>query len=205
MSQLVAPRPFPAFRTRPQEEPGPGPMTIPLLGDPAPNLHSTWMSQRVDWTNIVFLVVGHLLAIAAVLWLALEKISPWTIGLGFLWFALCGVAITGGYHRLFAHPTYKAHPALRFFYLVFGAAAVQNSALKWSADHRIHHGKTDRDEDPYNISRGFWWAHIGWVLHRDPVEIDLRSVRDLEADALIRWQDRNYVLLACLFCGVLPL
>jgi stearoyl-CoA desaturase (delta-9 desaturase) len=82
---------------------------------------------------------------------------------------------------------------------------VQNSALKWSADHRVHHSKTDRDEDPYNISRGFWWAHVGWVLHRDPKEIDLRSVKDLAADPLIAWQDRYYVPLAVVFCGVLPL
>jgi stearoyl-CoA desaturase (delta-9 desaturase) len=163
------------------------------------------MAQRVDWTNTLFLLFGHLMAVAAVLWLVLVEASPWTIGLGFLWFALCGVAITGGYHRLFAHPTYKAHPLVRLFYLVFGAAAVQNSALKWSADHRVHHSKTDRDEDPYNISRGFWWAHIGWVLHRDPNEIDLRSVKDLAADPLIAWQDRYYVPLAVVFCGLIPL
>ena len=60
-----------------------------------------------------------------------------------LWFACCGLAITGGYHRYFSHPTYKANAFLRAFYLMFGAASVQNSALKWSADHRVHHAKTD--------------------------------------------------------------
>jgi stearoyl-CoA desaturase (delta-9 desaturase) len=163
------------------------------------------MSQRVDWKNLLFLAAGHLLAVGAILWLVFVRASPWTIGPGFLWFALCGVGITGGYHRLFAHPTYRAHPGLRLFYLLFGAAAVQNSALKWSADHRIHHSKTDREEDPYNIRRGFWWAHIGWVLYRDPQEIDLRSVRDLSSDPLIAWQDRHYVSLAVVFCGLLPL
>ncbi|NOT29242.1 MAG: acyl-CoA desaturase [Planctomycetes bacterium] len=163
------------------------------------------MAQRLDWTNLVFLALGHALAAAALLWLALVQASPWTIGLGFLWFALCGVSITGGYHRLFAHPTYKAHPVLRLFYLVFGAAAVQNSALKWSADHRVHHAKTDKDEDPYNITRGFWWAHIGWVLYRDPREIDTRSVKDLSSDPLIVWQDKHYVALAVLFSGLVPL
>src|SRR6185503_7089851 len=157
---------------------------------------STWMANRVDWKNIAFLALGHLLALVAIAWLIFERTSPWTIALGFLWFALCGVSITGGYHRLFAHPTYKAHWTLRLFYLLFGAAAVQNSALKWSADHRVHHSKTDRDEDPYNISRGFWWAHIGWVLYRDPQDIDLRSVKDLSVDPLIVWQDRHYVALA---------
>lgn len=163
------------------------------------------MARRADWTNISFLAFGHLLALAAVLWLALVEANPWTIGLGVLWFILCGLAITGGYHRLFAHPTYKAHWSVRLFYLVFGAAGVQNSALKWSADHRVHHGKVDQEEDPYNIRRGFWWAHIGWIFFRDPSDIDLKNVKDLAADPLVVWQDRYYVPLAVVFSGLLPL
>ena len=162
------------------------------------------MAQR-DWTNILFIAFSHVLALAAIVWLALAQTSLWTIGLGVLWFALCGVAITGGYHRHFAHPTYRTSKALRLFYLLFGAASVQNSALKWSADHRIHHSKTDREEDPYNISRGFWWAHILWVFHKRPGEDDLRGVKDLAADPLVVWQDRHYLLLAVIFCGLLPL
>ena len=133
-------------------------------------------SAERDWTNILFVGSAHLIALAAVAWLVAVHASPWTILLGVLWFALCGVAVTGGYHRLFAHPTYRAAGVVRTFYLLFGAAAVQNSALKWSADHRIHHAKTDRDEDPYNIRRGFWWAHMGWIFHKDTRPVDVGRV-----------------------------
>jgi len=162
------------------------------------------MAQR-DWTNILFLSLAHLMALAAIAWLVLVETSPWTLGLGLAWFALCGVSITGGYHRLFAHPTYRASRIVRAFYLLFGAAAVQNSALKWSSDHRVHHGKTDREEDPYNIRRGFWWAHIGWVFFKDGDGKAVRGVRDLAADPLVAWQDRSYVPLAFLMCGIVPL
>lgn len=163
------------------------------------------MARRTDWINISFLAFGHVMAIAAVCWLALVEANAWTIGLGVLWFVLCGLAITGGYHRLFSHPTYKAHWTVRLFYLLFGAAGVQNSALKWCADHRVHHGKVDQEEDPYNIRRGFWWAHIVWIFYRDPNAIDLKNVKDLAADPLVVWQDRHYVLLAVVFSGLLPL
>ena len=158
-----------------------------------------------DWKNILVVSTAHLLALAAIVRLAVGAISPWTLGLGLVWFALCGVAITGGYHRLFAHPTYHARGALRLFYLLFGAASVQNSALKWSADHRVHHASTDSDEDPYNIRRGFWWAHMGWVFYKDRQPGVLRGVKDLAADPLLRWQDRHYVALAIVFAGLLPL
>jgi stearoyl-CoA desaturase (delta-9 desaturase) len=160
---------------------------------------------HLSWTNVLFIVGAHLLALAAVVWLAVVGASLWTIGLGCLWFALCGLAITGGYHRLFAHPTYRASSVLRAFYLFFGAGSVQNSALKWAADHRRHHARTDREQDPYNIRRGFWWAHIGWVFFEDAEKGAVRNVKDLAADRLLRWQDRHYVLLAVLVGGVLPL
>ncbi len=160
-------------------------------------------ARRWDWTNIVFVSLAHALALFAVVYLVAIRFSWWTIALGWLWFGLCGLAITAGYHRLFAHPTYKARTILRILYLLFGAGSFQNSALRWSADHRRHHARTDSDDDPYNIERGFWWAHIGWVLSKDERR-DLRAVRDLQTDVLLRFQDRQFVLLAALVGLVLP-
>lgn len=118
--------------------------------------------------------------------------------------ALCGVSVTGGYHRLFAHQTYKASAIVRAFYLFFGAAAIQNSALKWSADHRDHHRHTDEDQDPYNIKRGFWWAHIGWVFFKAEKEQDFKRVKDLQADPLVMFQHRHYLAILIVSSFLLP-
>ncbi|MDH4147346.1 MAG: fatty acid desaturase [Acidimicrobiia bacterium] len=161
------------------------------------------MTREKDWVNISVIGAAHLLALAGVAWLVFVAASPWTVALGLVWFALCGMGITGGYHRLFAHKSYRASWPVRLFYLCFGAAAVQNSALKWSSDHRVHHAFTDRDGDPYNIRRGFFWAHMGWILFKDP-NVQRDNVRDLAADPLVRFQDRFYIPLAILFGAVLP-
>jgi stearoyl-CoA desaturase (delta-9 desaturase) len=158
---------------------------------------------ELDWINITFMGVSHALAGLGVWWLVVH-FSPWTLAIGLLWFALCGLGITGGYHRLFAHPTYEAAAWLRLVYLLFGAASVQNSALKWSNDHRVHHSKVDRDEDPYNINRGWFWAHLGWVLYKDKGQ-EFARARDLQSDPLLRWQHRYYVPIAITFGGLLPL
>jgi stearoyl-CoA desaturase (delta-9 desaturase) len=159
--------------------------------------------DRLDWTNLQFLVAAHVLAIAAVVYMAAVHFSWWTVGLALVWATLSGLAITGGYHRHFSHRTYDAHFLLRLFYLLFGAAAVQNSALKWSADHRRHHARTDTDLDPYNIQRGFWWAHMGWIFYADE-DRTLRGVADLESDPLVRFQHDHYLLIAVLMGAVLP-
>ena len=169
----------------------------------APQGHRPPNQTERDWGNIAFIVSAKLLALAAIPYLIFVHFSWWTLLLGVVWFHLCGLSITGGYHRLFAHPTYKAHGLLRAFYLFFGAASVQNSVLKWADDHRRHHAHTDTDSDPYNIQRGFWWAHIGWIFHRDKGR-KLEMVKDLQADPLVRFQDRFYVPIALTAGVVLP-
>ncbi len=166
--------------------------------------HSTALlpRRRLNVVNSVFIAFAHFLAVVGLVYHVMN--FHWaTLVLALVYGACCGLAITGGYHRLFSHPTYKANWLLRSFYLFFGAASVQNSALKWSADHRVHHARTDTDDDPYNIRRGFWWAHIGWVLF-DEGGTDLSTVGDLKKDPLVRFQDRYYVLLALLAGAVAP-
>ena len=157
----------------------------------------------LKWENVAFLAVVHLVAAYAVVYMATVSFSWWTVGLGALWYLLCGLSITGGYHRCFAHASYKAHPALRAFYLLFGAASFQNSGLNWAADHRAHHSDTEGPLDPYSIERGFWWAHVGWVLHE--AVPDRTRVRDLEAQRLMRFQDRHWMVLGIVVGMLVPM
>jgi hypothetical protein len=71
-----------------------------------------------------------------------------TLVLAGVLYAVTGVSITAGYHRLLAHRTYRASAPVRWFFLAFAAATFQNSALAWSADHRAHHADTDGPGDP---------------------------------------------------------
>jgi len=160
--------------------------------------------RKPNWTNILFIVSAHLVALLAIAYLIWVRCSGWTLFAGALWFALSGLSITGGYHRLFAHRSYAAAGPLRVLYLLFGAAAVQNSALAWAADHRAHHADTDGEADPYNIRRGFWWAHLGWVFFQSPGRDDRQATRDLLGDRFVRFQHRHYIVLALIFGAALP-
>jgi stearoyl-CoA desaturase (delta-9 desaturase) len=150
------------------------------------------------------LALAHIAAGIGVWW-AVVHFNPWTAIMASTWMVACSMGITAGYHRLFSHRTYQAAAWVRFAALLLGAASVQNSALRWVNDHRVHHSKVDRDEDPYNINRGFVWAHIGWVLYKDDRVQELKRVRDLRADPLVMWQHRNYVALAIVVGALLPM
>ena len=159
---------------------------------------------RISWTNLLVISAVHLIAAFGLVYVILFHFSWWTVGLGLTWFVLCSLSITAGYHRLFAHPTYKAAWPVRAFLLFFGAASVQSSALKWSADHRLHHAETDQAADPYNAQRGFWWAHVLWNFVAAPAPIDTGLVADLQRDPLVRLQARSYAPLALFGAAALP-
>jgi stearoyl-CoA desaturase (Delta-9 desaturase) len=102
-----------------------------------------------------------------------------------------GISICAGYHRFFSHKTYEASPLVQWFYAFFGAMAAQNSILWWSSSHRVHHKYADKDWDPYNIRRGFWWAHMFWIFFRNEERDDtFANSPDLKANRIVMWQHR---------------
>jgi len=148
--------------------------------------------------NVVIFVGFPLLALILVpLWGLYHGFSAaqWLWALAFLY--LNGLSITGGYHRLWAHKAYEAHSALKWFYALWGAGALQNSILVWASDHRRHHRHVDDNEqDPYSAGRGLWFSHMGWMLRNYPSgENDFSNARDLQRDPIVMFQHRHYVAL----------
>jgi stearoyl-CoA desaturase (delta-9 desaturase) len=161
--------------------------------------------RRLDWINTIFLILTPLISIIGVTYLFQNGMIHWaTIALALFMMVMTGLAITAGYHRLFAHKAYEASSIIKIILLAFGAAAFQNSARKWSSDHRKHHKFVDTDQDPYNIQKGFWWAHMGWVMMYSPADHIQDNVADLEKDFWVLFQEKYYVRIGILMSFVLP-
>jgi len=86
--------------------------------------------------------------------------------------------VTGGYHRYFAHRTYKTSRVFQFLLALLAQSSAQKGALWWAAHHRTHHKYSDKPEDPHNSRRGFWYSHVGWILDRND-HTDYTKVKDL--------------------------
>ncbi len=163
-----------------------------------------YATQENDWVNIIFFAVTTLVGlIGAPLYIYKYGVTGSEIALFVFFVVVTPLSITVGYHRLFAHGAFKTNPFIRFLLLFFGAAAVQQSALEWSSQHRDHHRYVDTDHDPYSIKKGFFYAHIGWMLFWKH-NTDYENVKDLQKDALIRHQHRYYRLWATFAGFVAP-
>ena len=160
-----------------------------------------------NWTVTSVFGLTFLAAITVVPWYGfVHGYSAWAWTFCVLLFFFNGIGVGSGYHRLWSHRTFKAKAPLRVFLAIFGGMALQNSILIWCARHRVHHRDVDdNDKDPYSIGRGFWFAHVGWMLKDYPSgEVDLSLVPDLEKDPVVAWQQRWYWTLALMTNVALP-
>lgn len=105
-----------------------------------------------------------------------------------------GLGITVGYHRLISHRSFDCPEWVKACLLVAGGWALENSALRWCADHIRHHARCDQEEDPYNATKGFWHSHCGWIFEKSPHRDEIYESK-LRKDPIIMWQHRHYALI----------
>lgn len=105
-----------------------------------------------------------------------------------VWDVVCCVAlywirmfgVTGGYHRYFAHRSYKTSRVMQFFLAFLAQSSAQKGALWWAAHHRRHHLTSDTPKDVHSPIRfGFLHSHIGWLFDRT-AETDWRRIQDFQ-------------------------
>ena len=161
--------------------------------------------NRVEWVTSSFLIITAILTFTAVPAYFYFFGWDWFIFAIFLfYYPATGMSITVGYHRLFSHKAFKAKWPVKLFVLLFGAAAFENSAMWWSSEHRRHHKHVDTDDDPYDISKGFFWAHMGWLMFKLKPDSPMDNVQDLKKDRLVMWQDKWVHAIAFFMSFIFP-
>jgi len=118
------------------------------------------------------------------------------------WAALCITlyyvrmfAITAGYHRYFAHRSYKMARIPQFLMALLGSTALQKGVLWWASNHRHHHRFSDQPQDIHSpVQHGFWWSHVGWILSDAYTETRWEQIQDLSKYPELKWINRFHLL-----------
>jgi len=159
----------------------------------------------LDWPVLIFILVSPVLAILGTVWWAASGRFHWaTIVFAVVAAIVTGLSITAGYHRLYAHRAFAAPWPVRLALLLAACAGFENSALIWVQGHRKHHRYLDGPGDPYNIRRGFGYAHLFWMFRKVQWQHGEFVAPDIAADPLVSFQHRWYILLAGLLGLVAP-
>ena len=144
-------------------------------------------TERVNRVSSIPFALVHLAPLALI----------WT-GVGWGDLALCAALyqirmffITAGYHRYFAHHSYKMNRFWQFVMAFGGTTAVQKGPLWWAALHRDHHRFADTPDDIHSPLKGFWWSHVGWILCDKYSDTRLDRISDFAAYPELRWLDKH--------------
>lgn len=112
-------------------------------------------------------------------------------GVALIFYYLRMFGITAGYHRYFAHRSYKTSRFFQFLLALLGTLAVQKGVLWWAAHHRAHHRYSDTEKDIHSpVQRGFWWSHLGWILTTRYEATDWSRIKDFSKYPELRFLNR---------------
>ena len=100
----------------------------------------------------------------------------------FLYWLTSSLGICLGYHRYLTHRGFTLPKWLGYTIILFGSLACQNGPVKWVGQHRMHHAGSDTPEDPHNVKKGFWWAHLFWMFNTHSKFDDKQVLRDYTKD-----------------------
>jgi stearoyl-CoA desaturase (delta-9 desaturase) len=156
-------------------------------------------SIAFSFGSVAFVAV-HVAALA-VFWVPFSWNLVW-LCLATYWLRM--FAITAGYHRYFAHRSFKTSRVFAFILAFVGASSMQKGPLWWAGHHRHHHRHSDREEDLHSPRRdGFWWAHVGWILSSRYDETPESLIKDFASVPELRWLNRWHLVPGVLLAAVL--
>lgn len=128
------------------------------------------LKQKIASYSTIFIPL-IMTGVAIYFW---EYVTPVDIFVFVLMYILSGLGVTIGFHRFFAHRSFKCARWMQYVFLILGSMAVQGSPIYWVANHRKHHRFTDKEEDPHTpifedkSLKGriysFYHSHIGWIM-----------------------------------------
>ena len=160
----------------------------------------------LNWPMIIYIGLCHYWAVLGLTRLA--TVHTYTLLWAYVLWPITGLGITAGVHRLWSHRSYTAGPALRCLLMLMNSIANQGSIFHWARDHRVHHKHSETTADPHNAQRGFFYAHVGWLLckkHPDVVKEGKKlDFNDLKRDGFVMFQRKLDPWFTMFMCFVFP-
>lgn len=155
------------------------------------NIRYVWCaSEAITFYNHTTIFGGQ----HACIHIDLYLIFVFLLRTGFIMGGIGGFGVTGGAHRLWSHRSYKAKTPLRIILMMCFSSSGQNTLYDWVRDHRVHHKFSETDADPHNSNRGFFFAHVGWLMmHKHPDVIrkgNMLDMSDILDDPVVQFHQK---------------
>jgi stearoyl-CoA desaturase (delta-9 desaturase) len=142
-----------------------------------------WVPNIIYWGLHAACLLGFVTGVDA---------SDFALLLVTFWLRMFG--ITGGYHRYFAHKTYKTSRPFQFVLAFLACSATQKGPLWWAGHHRGHHKYADKPGYTHSPRDGVYYAHQGWIFDRRWDATPLERIQDFAAYPELVWLNKFHVV-----------
>lgn len=170
-----------------------------------------WFDGNVSKKLKLTFVLSH----AVILYWAMTDFSLLGLLIGTLAYVFIGkVGADIGFHRYFTHKSFEVNPLIRKYLLLNATLIGHGSVLLWVVTHRIHHAKSDSEEDPHSPKHhglANTWLRT-WTAENVP---NMMLMKDMLKDKWIVFLHRNYfkiffgwlslLILCWIFGSIYPL
>jgi stearoyl-CoA desaturase (delta-9 desaturase) len=147
--------------------------------------------ERINWIRSLPFLLIHLMLLLPLF----TGVSVWMVLLCLASYYVRMFAVTAGYHRYFSHRSFKTGRIFQLVLAFLAQTSGQKGVLWWAALHRHHHLFSDTEEDIHSPARrGFWWAHVGWIVSSKYEQTRLDKIKDFARDPELRFLDRFHLL-----------
>ena len=151
-----------------------------------------------DWLTFAYISGIHLVALLAFL----PNFFSWSaVGVALIMhWVTAGLGVTLGFHRLLTHRSLEVPKWLEYFLIFCGSLSAQGGVINWVGLHRIHHKHSDQKADPHDSNQGFWWSHIGWMIHKIPADKEIsKYTQDINSDPFYQFLSKYFILMQVAF------
>ena len=157
--------------------------------------------KKINWAQSVPFILLH---VAALVGLFYFKPNKTLILLCIGSYYLRMFAITAGYHRYFAHRSFKTSRLFQFFLAFLGTTATQKGVLWWASHHRHHHRYSDQENDVHSpVKDTFLWSHVLWILSSKWNETDHNQVRDFKQFKELQFLNNHFFIPVIIYSAIL--
>ncbi len=158
----------------------------------APRLGRATQGNKLNWLTILFMVIFHAGAVAALFCFSWKALVVSAV----LYIFAINMGIGMGYHRLHTHRGYSTHKWIEYALAVCGTLSLEGGPIFWVATHRVHHQLSDHPGDPHTPHDGTWWAHAGWIMSGEALHSETallsRYAPDLAKDRFHVWLSKYH-------------
>jgi len=162
--------------------------------------------DTLNWPMIIYIGLCHYWALIGLT--RLTQVHTYTLLWAYVLWPVTGLGITAGVHRLWSHRSYTAGPGLRCLLMLMNSVANQGSIFHWARDHRVHHKYSETTADPHNAQRGFFYAHVGWLLCKKHPDVVIEGKKldfnDLKRDGFVSFQRKLDPWFTMFMCFLMP-